>query len=92
MQSDVGNLKLQVGTLGHSLKTALKPNTDVLNELHYCIARCNGETHTTMLDLPFEHSLPHESHTPPCLASNKTALLECWTNPPALFSPVLLQQ
>lgn len=66
MQSDAGNLKLQAGTLGPSLKTALKHNTDVLNELHYFIARCNGETHTNKLELPSEHSLPHQSHTHPC--------------------------
>lgn len=63
IHSDAGNLKLQDGTLGPSLKTALKPNTDVLNELHYFIARCNGEAHTNMFNLPSEHSLPHGSHT-----------------------------
>lgn len=67
--------------LGPSLKTALKPNRDVLNELHYFIARCSGEPHTNMLDLPSEHSFPQESQTPPCLTWHKAPLLEGWTNP-----------
>lgn len=65
MHSDAGNLKPQVGTSGPSLKPALKPNADVLNALHYFNARCNGETHANMLELPSEHSLPHKHiHTP----------------------------